>query len=628
MIMNKTVKTLLLSIMLTAFFCGCGVEFWHPDYDPSDNGGRVSVTDVYLDKGNMYLTVGSTETLTVTVIPDNATNKRVTWISDDPYIATVSQSGTVTGISEGITFITVTTLDGGKRRSCYVNVRYSVNLTPVASDYDIYGTGNNTYTGSPIIVSILPKSGKSSGAITILYNGSSTAPTAEGIYTVTFNVEATSDWNAAYDLYAGTLIISSSSIPVTSVSLNKSTLSLEVGDIETLIPTVSPSNATNKNVSWSSSVPSVATVLSNGLVTAVSAGSATIAVTTADGNFSATCTVTVSTSNSIFASGLSSHLASLPPNTVSSPHNIVLKVRNTEEFEIIKAALNGAPNKYVYLDLSGSTITEIPDFAFNTTSQSWKGCETIIGITIPNGVTRIGVDALYGCFNLANVSIPNSVTSIGNCALYHCNNLANVSIPNSVTSIGAQAFARCDSLSSITIPYSVNFIGKEAFTWCDKLFTINVDSGNNAYTSEDGVLYSKDKKTLIAYPGGKIGAFTIPSGVTSIGDSAFQECRNISNVTIPNTVTIIGEGAFLLCDNIASVTIPASVTSIKGHAFYNCYSLISVTFQGTIPLSGFYTEYTFYGDLRAKFYALNPSNGMPGTYTTSNPDDDAIWTRQ
>jgi formylglycine-generating enzyme required for sulfatase activity len=101
------------------------------------------------------------------------------------------------------------------------------------------------------------------------------------------NGSATRTWNGGF---------SGGNIPITGVTLNKTTLSLAVGGSETLTPTVAPSNATNKNVSWRSSNTAVATVSATGLVRGVSAGSATITVTTEDGNKTATCTVTVSAS--------------------------------------------------------------------------------------------------------------------------------------------------------------------------------------------------------------------------------------------------------------------------------------------------------------------------------------------
>ena len=134
---------------------------------------------------------------------------------------------------------------------------------------------------------------------------------------------------------------------------------------------------------------------------------------------------------------------------------------------------------------------------------------------------------------------------------------------------------------------------------------------NPNYSSEEGVLFNKDKTTLVAYPGGKQGAYaipnsvtsigveafgsctgltsvTIPNSVTSIGDYAFHGCSGLTSVTIPNSVTIIGEGAFSSCSGLTSVTIPNRVTRIESSAFYGCTGLTSVTIPNSVTSIGDY----------------------------------------
>jgi hypothetical protein len=313
-------------------------------------------------------------------------------------------------------------------------------------------------------------------------------------------------------------------------------------------------------------------------------------------------TVSINYIAPVTAATLASYLATLSTNTALSPHNITLKVSSIYEFSTIRTALNGASNKYVYLDLTGSSITTIPETAFYTGNQSYTSCDTLTGITIPN-----------------------SVTSIGDYAFAWCSNLASITIPDSVTSIRGDAFSNCHNLSSIIISL-----------------------GNNSYTAENGVLYNKNKTTLVAYPsisgsytilntvtsiGGyafrectSLTSVTIPSSVTSIGIQAFYFCTSLASVTIDNGVTSIGNSAFTDCFSLASITIPNSVTSIGNSAFLNCISLASVTFQGTIPSSSFSTYSEFPGNLRDKYYEIDSKNGTPGTYTRDTGW--SIWTRQ
>jgi len=141
-----------------------------------------------------------------------------------------------------------------------------------------------------------------------------------------------------------------------------------------------------------------------------------------------------------------------------------------------------------------------------------------------------------------------------------------VIIPEGVTEIGERAFYNCKSITNITIPDSVTSIGNSAFNGCSSLTAINVDTGSTTYSSQDGVLYNKNKTLLITYPAGKKETtFTIPSSVTSIGVYAFG-CTSITSVTIPKSVTSIGNIAFLGCDSLTSVTFETG-SNIKAAKF-------------------------------------------------------------
>ena len=167
-------------------------------------------------------------------------------------------------------------------------------------------------------------------------------------------------------------------------------------------------------------------------------------------------------------------------------------------------------------------------------------------------------------------------------------NLKSVEIAEGVTSIGNWAFSEC-SLESIAIPSSVTSIGNFAFYECRSLTCISVDEANKNYKSIDGVLFSKDEKTLITYPAGKSEtAYTIPSSVTSIGSYAFEYCNSLTSIKIPNSVTSIEIGAFSDCRKLTSIKIPSSVTSIEQSTFLGCRSLTSVTISNGVTSIGKY----------------------------------------
>ena len=205
---------------------------------------------------------------------------------------------------------------------------------------------------------------------------------------------------------------------------------------------------------------------------------------------------------------------------------------------------------------------------------------------IPDSVTIIGGAAFYGCTSLKSVTIPDSVTNIGADAFSHCTSLTSVTIPDSVTSIGEQAFQGCESLTSVTIPDSVTSISSYTFASCTSLTGIWVTEGNSHYSSDaSGVLFSKDKTTLVQCPGA-FAAYAIPDSVTSIGEKAFYYSTSLTSVTIPDSVTSIGQHAFQGCKSLTSVTIPDSVTSISSCTFASCISLTSVTIPNSVASIG------------------------------------------
>ena len=201
-------------------------------------------------------------------------------------------------------------------------------------------------------------------------------------------------------------------------------------------------------------------------------------------------------------------------------------------------------------------------------------------------VTSIGSDAFEYCTSLTSVTIPESVTRIGDDAFGWCAGLTSITIPDSVTRIGGSAFSGCTGLTSVTIPNSVTSIEDNVFGFCTSLTEIIVDSNNESYISKNGTLFDKNLEIIVCYPGGKIGSFTIPDGVTSIGDGAFSGCTGLTSVTIPDSVTRIGDWAFGYCTSLTSVTIPDSVTSIGGGAFEDCTSLTSITIPDSVTSIG------------------------------------------
>ena len=247
---------------------------------------------------------------------------------------------------------------------------------------------------------------------------------------------------------------------------------------------------------------------------------------------------------------------------------------------------------YAFDNCTSLTSIEIPSGVTSIGDGAFAYCTSLTSIEIPSGVTSIRDHAFDNCTSLTSIEIPSGVTSIGNSAFKNCTSLASIEIPSSVTSIGNEAFAYCTNLTSIEIPSGVTSIENYAFSNCTSLNSINVDKDNQSYSSEDGILFDKEKKKLITYPAGKKEKeYNIPSSVTSIGAGTFYGCRSLTRIEIPSSVTSIECLAFYGCTSLTSIEIPSSVTRIAAQVFYGCTSLTSIEIPSSVTSIGMWAFY-------------------------------------
>ena len=195
------------------------------------------------------------------------------------------------------------------------------------------------------------------------------------------------------------------------------------------------------------------------------------------------------------------------------------------------------------------------------TLVSYTGTES--DITIPLGISSIGKDAFSGNNTLTKVYIPDEVTSIDYAAFENCKNLEKVVIGDGVKSIGSAAFSGCQSLKEINIPRYTETIGSGSFAACPNLTDIAIDEKNKNFICLDGVLYSKDGKTLYQYLAGRpYSTYDIPKPVTEIMEFGFYGANMLTNVKVVSGVEEISEYCFLNCTALNNVSLPGTIKAI------------------------------------------------------------------
>ena len=213
-----------------------------------------------------------------------------------------------------------------------------------------------------------------------------------------------------------------------------------------------------------------------------------------------------------------------------------------------------------FKDCSGLTKLTLPNILINIWESAFEGCSGLTELTLPNSVTSIADDAFRGCSGLTKLTLPSRVASIGRWAFYGCSGLTELTLPNTLECIEASAFRGCSGLTELTLPNSVKSIGDGAFTDCSGLEKITVESGNSRYDSRDNCnsIIETETNTLIAGCKNSI----IPNSITSIGNSAFYYCSELTELILPDSVTSIGNGAFGGCSGLVKITSLAKIPPV------------------------------------------------------------------
>lgn len=381
---------------------------------------------------------------------------------------------------------------------------------------------------------------------------------------------------------------------VTGVTLDKQNADLDIGATLALVASVSPENATDKSVTWSSSDTAVATV-ANGTVTAVGEGTAVITVTTTDGSFSAACTVRVHSvpTVSFYLDGELYHSSPLTAATggvVTMPQKPADATDNAElsvyfsGWYLDEELLVPFDGEKVYT-ASASVFGYMADFSADTLSYEYDSTyklyyvtgfagqsqpflvipsaidgneiygvddkafqldTTIRRVIVMEGVKKIGDRAFERCTRLSSLTLANSVRDLCEYAFAHCRSLKAVRLPEGLVNVESREFSYCTSLSELIIPATVTTISYNMFEYCESLREV-----------------------------------TLPEGLQEIRSYAFSYCTSLESVVLPTSLNKIGDSAFVSCENLLSVTLPAKKSINMGSSVFRyCDRLVEVIDKG------------------------------------------------
>lgn len=344
-------------------------------------GTAVPVTGVTLNKDSMELIIEEVGTLTYTITPEDATDNFVKWTSSDKTIALVN-NGIVTAVSIGTATITATTIDGGFTATCQVTVKprpvTGVTLDKAEVTLEVKETAT-------LVATIAPANATNKD-VTWTSDNTAVATVANGVITAvavgTANITVTTvDGN-----FKATCAVTVNPISVKGVTLNKTTMTLKVAQADTLVATLTPEDAANKEVVWASDNAEVATVV-DGVVTAVALGTANITVTTVDGNFTATCVVTVEATP---VTGVTLDVTEL---TLDVPQTATLKATVAPEDATDKSVTWASDNETVATVAEG-VVTAMAEGTANITVTTTDGgfkATCVVTVRIVDGVMNIQV---------------------------------------------------------------------------------------------------------------------------------------------------------------------------------------------------------------------------------------------
>jgi uncharacterized protein YjdB len=509
----------------------------------------TAVTGVSFVESDFSLQLGSTKFLHYTILPSNATNQNVSWSSSNSSVASITSGGLVTGITAGTATIKVTTSDGGYQASVVATVTgipvASVSVNPATTTLLVGGT-------QTISATVLPNDAADKSVTWSTGNAQIATVSANGLVTgvgpgtTTITATTNSQGKTAFS----TVNVTNTATAVTGVSLSTSALSLAVGATQNLVATITPANATNQNVTWSSTSPAVATVNTQGAVTAVSVGTAYIIVMTQDGMKTATSTITVTANVPVTGVSLSTTTTSMLPNATLTLYANVIPASATNK-NVAWSSTNSAVASVTSAGLvtahavgSAMIIVMTNDGSFSATCNVTVTSSTVAvtGLNLSQTTLTLGVGTSH---TLGATVIPATAT---NQALNWSSNNTNVAVVSTsgiVTAVGSGTAA----IAATTVDGGFS-------ASCAVTVTVPVT----------GV--SLSPLSLLLNVGGApytLTAFVSPSNATNQAVSWSSNAPGIATVSAAGVVTAVTAGSAVISvttqdgNKIATATVTVSV---------------------------------------------------------------------
>ena len=451
---------------------------------------EIRVGSISLSKSTLELTVGDQASLDATISPDNATNKKIRWSSSKESVATVTPEGIVEAVSVGTSFITATSEDSGVNAKCEITVKEKViSVTGISLNMtSLPLTEGDEFT---LVATVTPDNATNKEITWTSDNESVATVSAEGVVKAiklgTANITVTSE-DSGVNAKCG-ITVKEKVISVTGIALNKTSLSLTEGEEFSLEATVTPDNATNKEITWTSDNEAVATVSAEGVVKAIRAGTASITATTVDQGKSASCAVTVK-EKTVVVTGEATHIScrnARLSGKVTLSQNTATNLSFGVLYSTSSGVLLGTATQLEAKDYDASFNFSIdsgvlePETTYHYRTYIIQNDEVEYGET--KSFKTLALSSMIQTLDAGDIN-PKDATLNASLDLTDCN-YSSIEYGFELTSDGGQA-------KTLT----ANNLTDKAFSYRDKTLSRNTGYSYVAYVKLDGILYKAEPKTF------------------------------------------------------------------------------------------------------------------------------------